>query len=148
MPHIDRAKDLAARESGLAVAITSRTDGSPRASVVNAGVVAHPISGEHVVAFVSRGAVKKLEDLRRVPHATVVFRSGWEWVAVEGAAVLVGPDDHLEGLAESQVTDLIHTIYASAVGGMPEQWSALNTTIRAERHTAVLIQPNHIYPAS
>ena len=55
MSSLDRARELSAREGGLAVAITTRPDRLPRASVVNAGVLAHPVTGEQVVAFVSRG---------------------------------------------------------------------------------------------
>jgi hypothetical protein len=39
---LDRARELGAREEGLAVAITLRDDGSPQASVVNAGVIDDP----------------------------------------------------------------------------------------------------------
>jgi hypothetical protein len=43
---LDLARELAARESGLAVAVTTRTNGLPRASVVNAGVLDHPVTGD------------------------------------------------------------------------------------------------------
>ena len=146
MPSLDLAKELGARESGLAVAITSRPDGSPRASVVNAGVVEHPVTGEPVIGFVSRGAARKLRDVRARPRATVLFRSGWEWVAVEGDATLVGPDDSLDGVDPSAKMVLLRTVYAAAVGGTPEEWSHLDETMATERHTAVLITPIRIYP--
>ena len=95
---LDRARDLGAREDGLAVVVTSRADGSAQVSVVNAGVLEHPVTGESVVGFVARGATRKLVNLRLRARATVVFRSGWDWVAVEGDADLVGPDDLLAGL--------------------------------------------------
>jgi hypothetical protein len=144
---LDRAKDLGAREAGLAIAITSRADGTPRASVVNAGVVLHPMSGESVIGFVSRGTARKLSDLRDRPRATVVFRSGWEWVAVEGDATVIGPDDHLNGLDDPGVLLLVRTIYAAAVGGTAEEWSQLDATMETERHTAVLISPIRVYPS-
>lgn len=78
---LDRVREIGARESGLAVAITTRADGSPRASVVNAGVLDHPVTGEPIVGFVSRGRARKLTDVRERPRVTVVFRSGWEWIA-------------------------------------------------------------------
>jgi hypothetical protein len=145
MQSLERAATLAAQESGLAIAVTSRRDGTPRASVVNAGVVDHPITAEPVVGFVSRGVAGKLIDLRRRPHATVVFRSGWEWVAVEGATELAGPDDQLEGFTGDALS-LIRTIYAAAVGGTPDEWSRLNETFAAERHTAVLLHADRVYP--
>src|SRR5215213_6525220 len=39
---LERAQDLASRESGLAVVVTYRIDGTAQASVVNAGVIRHP----------------------------------------------------------------------------------------------------------
>lgn len=148
MLELDLARDLGAREAGLAVAITSRADGTPRASVVNAGVLNHPLTGDQVVGFVSRGAARKLADLRRRPRTTVVFRSAWDWVAVEGDATLVGPDDHLDALDESDILLLVRTIYAAAVGGNSDQWSELDSTMTTERHTAVLVRPLRVYPAA
>ena len=84
---------LAAADSGLAVAVTIRPDGTPHASVVNAGVLAHPVEGDPVVGFVAAGGAVKLRNLRERRYASVVFRAGWEWVAVEGPAELAGRDD-------------------------------------------------------
>lgn len=145
MPSLDRARELAAQESGLAVVVTSRPDGSPQASVVNAGVLDHPVTGEPAVGFVARGAVRKVANLRAQPSCTVVFRSGWDWVAVEGQADLVGPDDHLEGVSADEVPRLLRRVYAAAVGGTPEEWAGLDNVMAAERHTAVLVRPVHVY---
>jgi hypothetical protein len=95
---LDLARELGAHESGLSVVVTSRAGGAAQTSVVNAGVLAHPMTGKRVVGFVARGGANKLNNLRARPRVTVVFRSGWEWVAVEGDAELVGPHDHMEGL--------------------------------------------------
>jgi hypothetical protein len=143
---LDRARNIGARESGLAVAITTRANGLPRASVVNAGVLDHPVTGEPVVGFVSRGAAHKLADVRERPQATVVFRSGWEWVAVEGIAELAGPADPLEGLATDEMAHLLRTVYAAAVGGRPDDWAELDESMAAEGHTAVLVRPVRVYP--
>jgi PPOX class probable F420-dependent enzyme len=145
MGRLDHARELAARESGLAVVVTSRADGSVPASVVNAGVLHHPVTGDPVVGFVARGGAKKLGHLRMRPRATVVFRSGWDWVAVEGDADLVGPDDHLDGLDAEDVPLLLREVYAAAVGGTQDQWTDLDATMAAERHTAVLIRPVRVY---
>ena len=115
--------------------------------MVNAGVLEDPLTGQQVVGFVSRGAALKLVDLRDRPRATVVFRSGWEWVAVEGDVTLAGLDDPRDGLDHTLTALLVRTVYAAAVGGTPEQWSELDTTMTVERHTAVLVAPGHVYPA-
>jgi hypothetical protein len=144
---LDRAREIAARESGLAVALTIREDGSAHASVVNAGVLAHPVTGEAVVAFVSRGGTRKLVHLRRRPRATVVFRSGWDWMAVEGDTELAGPDDRLDELDPADLPGLLRNIYASAAGGSPADWAAVDQVIADERHTAVLVRPDRISSA-
>jgi len=142
---LDRARELGAREDGLAVAVTLRNNGSPQASVVNAGVVDDPVTGDPVVGFVARGGTKKLAYLRARPRVTVVFRSGWEWVAVEGHASLAGPDDALEGFEDGDMNRVIRTVYAAAVGGTQEEWAELDAVIEAERHAAVLVRPSRIY---
>ena len=95
-----------------------------------------------------RGGARKLTNLRARPHATVVFRAGWDWVAVEGETALAGPDDPLDGLDKPGVLLLIRSIYVAAVGGTPEQWSELDAAVEAERHTAVLVRPIRVYPRS
>jgi hypothetical protein len=142
---LDRARALGAREDGLAVVATSRSDGSAPASVVNAGVLDHPVTGEPVVGFVIRGGARKLANLRVRPRVTIVFRSGWEWVAVEGDVDLAGPDDPLEGVEPGQILRLLREIYAAAVGGTADDWAGMDAEMEAERHTAALVRPLRIY---
>ena len=130
---LDRVRELGTRESGLAVVFTSRADGTAPGSVVNAGVLDHPVTGEPVVGFVARGEVRKLANLRARPRVSLVFRSGWEWVAVEGAAELDGDPR------------LLRDVYAAAVGGTSEEWAELDEVMAAERHTAVLVRPERVY---
>jgi hypothetical protein len=142
---LQQARDLGARESGLAVVAILRADGSATGSVVNAGVLDHPITGETVVGFVARGHARKLEHLRVRPRVTVVFRSGWEWVAIEGEATLAGPEDALDGLGEQDVRRLIRSVYAAAVGGSEDDWAHVDQATEDEGHTAVLIRPDRAY---
>lgn len=144
-PLLERARELGARESGLVVVVTTRTDGSPQASVVNAGVLRHPVVDEPIVGFVARGRAKKLANLRLRPRVTVVFRSGWEWVAVEGDAELVGRNDVLAEGPLRDIPRLLREIYAAAVGGAADDWTELDGVFVAEDHTAVLVRPSRIY---
>ncbi len=98
------------------------------------------------MGFVARGTARKLTDVRERPQVTVVFRSGWEWIAVEGNAELAGPVDPLEALASEQVPRLLRTVYAAAVGGSPDDWAGLDESMSAEGHTAVLVRAVRIYP--
>jgi len=91
MADLDEFARLGRDEQGLAVVSTVRADGSAQASLVNAGVMPHPVSGEPAVAFVTYGKVK-LANLRRHPQMAATFRSGWRWATVEGRAEIIGPD--------------------------------------------------------
>jgi PPOX class probable F420-dependent enzyme len=143
---LEEARALASRESGLAVVVTIRPDNTAQASVVNAGIVAHPLTGEPAVAFVVQGANRqKLANMRARPFVAVVFRSGWNWVTVEGTAELLGPDDPLVGVAPDATAAVFHDIYAAAIGGAPDDWRTRDDVIKQERHTAVLLRPTRIY---
>ncbi|MEX0666675.1 MAG: pyridoxamine 5'-phosphate oxidase family protein [Acidimicrobiia bacterium] len=142
---LDAVREIAARESGLAVVATFREDGSAQASVVNAGVVSHPVTGESMVGFAVRGRRRKLVNLRARPRTTIVFRSGWDWVAVEGDAELAGPDDAIEGFDPGAVPRLLREIYAAAVGGTADDWTGMDQQMADEGHSAVLVRPQRVY---
>jgi PPOX class probable F420-dependent enzyme len=144
MASLERVADLVAREHGLAVVSTRRADGSMPASVVNAGVLDHPVTGSPVVAFVARGDTRKLANLRARPRATVVFRVGWEWVTVEGPTELAGPDDALTGFEAGDLPLLLRDVFAAA-GGTHDDWDEYDRVMAAERRTAVLVQPERVY---
>jgi PPOX class probable F420-dependent enzyme len=140
MTSLARVAELAAPENWLAVLVTIRPSGTPSVSVVNAGIVADPVTGEQVVAFVAIGDTAKLGNLRRNPHATLVFRSTWEWVAVHGTARIAGPDDPLPGLAPAAVPQLLRDIYHAAGGTHPDL-DEYDRQMVADRRAAVLLTP-------
>jgi len=134
---------IAAEDSYLAVVATTRADGTVQASVVNAGILAHPLSGEPVLAFVTYGRAK-LSNLRARPRATVVFRSGWQWAAVEGDGQIVGPDDPLAGFDPSGLPALLRSIFRAA-GGTHDDWEAFDRAMADEHRAAVLVRPVRVY---
>src|ERR1700734_4162480 len=89
---------LAGRERGLSVVSTLRADLPTQATVVNCGVLDHPLRGVPVIGFTTRGNSRKLANLRARPQVAVTARSGWDWVTAEGRAGLAGPDDPVDGL--------------------------------------------------
>jgi PPOX class probable F420-dependent enzyme len=127
----------------LAVVATTRADGTVQASVVNAGILPHPVSGEDVVGFVTYGRAK-LANLRLRPRATVVFRSGWRWGAVEGACDIVGPNDPLAGVDASDIPGLLRAIFRAA-GGTHDDWAEFDRVMREEQRAAVLVRPERVY---
>lgn len=137
-------KELIAGERGLAVVATQRSDGSIQASVVNAGVVAHPASGAEVVGFVVYGGSVKLRHLRRRPRTTVVFRAGWRWASVEGQATLIGPDDTVDGFDQARLPQLLRDVFLST-GATHDDWPTFDRVMAEERRCAVLVSPERVY---
>jgi PPOX class probable F420-dependent enzyme len=143
MADIALVRRLVAADHGLAIVSTTRADGTIQSSLVNAGVTTHPVDGRDVVAFVARGDALKLRHLRRRPYANVVLRAGWEWVAVEGATTLVGPDDPLTGVDPARIPELLRTVFRAA-GGTHDDWDEYDRAMAVERRTAVLVEPDRI----
>lgn len=139
---IDHARSIAERDSLVAVT-TLRPDGTIHASVVNAGVVEDPVTKEARVGLVVRGDARKLSHLRRSGRASVVFRHGADWVAVEGPVTLFGPADPLEGFSEGQLAGLIRHIFVAA-GGTHQDWEEFDRVMAAEARTAVLVTPARV----
>lgn len=139
-PGLKLVRTYGAADRWLAVLVTERTGRPPSVSVVNAGVLRHPLTGAEVVAFVARSATAKLANLRTDPHATLVFRAGWEWVAVRGPVELAGPDDPLPGLPAEGLRGLLRDIYTAA-GGVHGDLDIYDRVMATERRTAVLLTP-------
>jgi PPOX class probable F420-dependent enzyme len=136
--------ELASRDHGLCVLSTLRRDGSIQASLVNAGVLAHPLTGVQVVGLVARGNTRKLHNLRADPRATVVARAGWQWATVEGTAQILGPDDPHPDLDREALRVLLRSIFEAA-GGTHDDWPTYDRVMAEERRAAVLLTPRRTY---
>jgi len=135
---------LVARDHGLAVVSTLRPDATIASSVVNAGVLPHPATGEPAVAFVSRGDARRLDYLRATPRITVLLRAGWQWAAAEGPVQLCGPDDPLPGVDAEGLRLLLRAIFTAA-GGTHDDWDTYDRVMAQDRRTAVLMTPDRVY---
>ena len=136
--------ELAAADQGLVVFTTLRHDGSAQASVVNAGVLAHPLTNEPVVGLVAIGGARKLDHLRADPRTTVTARAGWRWATVEGTAQLIGPDDPHPDVDDERLRVMLREIFTAA-GGTHDDWDTYDRVMREQRRTAVLIAPTRVY---
>jgi PPOX class probable F420-dependent enzyme len=134
---------LCAGEQGLVVVATARADGTIQSSVVNAGVIPHPVTGDDVFAFVTYGRAK-LGNLRRRPWTAVTARSGWRWATVEGTVEIAGPDDQLPGVSDEQIPGLLRDVFAAA-GGTHDDWDEFDAVMARDRRAAVLVSPTRIY---
>jgi PPOX class probable F420-dependent enzyme len=144
MTDVSAFAELVPLDHGLCVLTTLRGDGSAQASVVNAGVLLHPLTGKQVVGLVAAGGSRKLENLRSDPRATLVARAGWQWATVEGNAEIVGPDDPHPDLDREAVRVLLRTIFQAA-GGTHEDWDTYDRVMAEERRAAVLVAPRRTY---
>jgi PPOX class probable F420-dependent enzyme len=134
-------------DHGLCVVSTLRKDSTIQSSVVNAGVLDHPLTGRPVAALVAQGGARKLANLRARPRATIVVRAGWQWAAVEGATELAGPDDPLAGIDAERLRLLLREIFTAA-GGTHDDWDTYDRVMASERRTAVLVTPDRVYSNS
>jgi hypothetical protein len=134
---------LAAADKGLAVLSTTRTDGTVHSSLVNAGVVDHPLTKEPTVALVAAGKAYKLRLLATAGRANAVFRAGWEWVSVEGPVDILGPDHPRPDFPAEQLPQLLRDIFTAA-GGTHDNWAEYDRVMAEERRTAVFINPARI----
>jgi|SRR3954454_19270730 PPOX class probable F420-dependent enzyme len=144
MTTLDEAVALARADRGLAVVSTLRADGTIQSSLINAGIVAHPATGEPVLAFVTYGRVK-LANLRARPAVTLTFRDGWQWASVEGRAELAGPDDRPEWLASADQLRLLLREVFTACGGSHDNWDEYDRTMAEQGRVVVLVAPTRVY---
>lgn len=141
MKTLAEAFALGRADRGLAIVATLRADATVQSSLVNAGVLPHPLEDREVLAFVTYGPVK-LANLRVRPQVTVTFRAGWQWATVEGRATLLGPRDG--DLEPDRLRVLLRDIFAAA-GGTHDDWNEYDRVMREQGRTAVLVEPTRIY---
>jgi PPOX class probable F420-dependent enzyme len=135
--------ELGQKEQGLAVVSTLRADLGIQSSLVNAGVMAHPITGDAVLGFVTYGRVK-LANLRARPQLTATFRSGWQWATIEGKAELIGPDDPQPDFDAERLRLVLRQVFVAA-GGSHDDWDTYDRVMAEQRRTVVFVAPDRIY---
>lgn len=130
-------------DHGLSVVSTLRADGTIQSSVVNAGVLAHPVTGAPVVAFTTAGRAK-LANLRARPRLSLVVRAGWNWAAAEGPVELAGPADPRPGIDAEGLRILLREVFTAA-GGTHDDWDTYDRVMAEEGRAAVLMTPDRVY---
>ncbi len=140
MADFDDIRRFAADETGLCVVATTRPDGSVHASVVNAGPIAHPLTGADAVALVVRGDSRKLAHVRRTGRLSVTFRRGWRWAGVEGPAEVIDRDD---GAGPGGLAALLRDVFVAA-GGTHDDWDEYDRVMADEGRVAIVVAPERI----
>ncbi len=141
---LDPVRRLVANDQGLATVAVRRPDGSVQATIVNAGVLDHPVGGEPVVGCVIFGGSRKQAYLRADRAATVTVRVGWEWATAEGTADLIGPDDPFPGFDPAGLPQLLRDVFLAA-GGTHDDWDEYDRVMAEQRRLAVLVRPKRVY---
>lgn len=144
MTDLSAFAELVPLDHGLCVFSTLRGDGSVHSTVVNAGVVEHPLTGVQVVGLVTAGGARKLDNLRADPRATIVARAGWRWATVEGTAEIIGPDDPHQDVDPETLRLFLRDIFRAA-GGTHDDWDTFDKVMVDERRAAVLLAPRRTY---
>jgi hypothetical protein len=127
---LELVRRLGEATSWLAVVAVARADETVHASVVNAGLLDD--AGSAVVAFVARGDARKLDHIGARGNATVVFRDGWQWAAVEGQARIAGNDP-----------ELLRAVFRAA-GGTHSDWDEYDRVMAAEQRVAVFVTARRV----
>ena len=143
MPGLSEVKQYLSTDAGLAVISTTQKDGRVLSSLVNCGVIEHPVTGDPRVAMVSGGSAARLGHVRRGSHVTVAVTRGWNWVGVTGPAELFGPAETNAAFDDEALRLLIRQIYQAA-GGTHDDWDEFDRAMVADARTAVLIEPARI----
>ncbi|MFC7331060.1 pyridoxamine 5'-phosphate oxidase [Marinactinospora rubrisoli] len=141
---LDDVQTLIDRGGHRAVVSATRADGSIQSSVVVAGIVRHPVTGERVIGFTTPGTSVKLRLLRARPRATIVFQPDYHWASVGGGVDLVGHDDPFGGVDAERLRLLLREVFTAA-GGSHDDWDAYDAAMERDRRTAVLIRPERVF---
>lgn len=140
---LELVRRLSLQEHGLATVSTVRADGTVHSSVVNAGVIDDPVTKAPGVGFVAMGGVRKLDLFRRAGHATITFRRGWEWAAVQGSTHLIGPDDPDPDFDPAGLPRLLRDVFMAATG-THDDWDEYDRVMAVERRVAVFVTATRI----
>lgn len=143
MPTTEDVRAFLSTETGLATVSTTQRDGRVLSSVINAGVIDHPVTGEVCVALVSRGNAARLGHIRRGSQVTVSVRRGWSWVSVTGPADLIGPADPHSDVDDEAQRLLLREIYQAA-GGAHDDYDEYDRAMIEDGRTAVLVACDRI----
>jgi hypothetical protein len=143
MADLNLVRELAEGDDHLAVLAANRVDGTIHASLVKAGVLDHPDTGQAVIGVVVAGSARKLDHLRHSGHATVVFKHGYRWVSAEGPVQLIRPADSATGDLDTPLPALLRLIYQAA-GGSHDDWEEFDRAMRDDRRSAVLVRASKL----
>ena len=130
-------------ETCLATVSTTQIDGRILSTVVNCGMIEHPITGDTCVAFVSGSNAARLKHIERGSQVTVCVRRGWVWSSVTGPADLIKPESLPEGIDSEKMRLLLREVFHAA-GGVHDDLEEYDKAMAGEKRVVVCVSPDRI----
>ena len=143
MSDIEIFSNYLSGETGLATVSTTQADGRVLSSVVNCGMIKHPLTGDTCVAFVSGSKAARLRHIDRGSQVTVNVRRGWIWSSVTGPADLIRPESLPESIDAEQMRLLLREVFHAA-GGVHDDLEEYDRAMAQEERVVVCITPKRI----
>jgi len=143
MSDIEIFSNYLSEETGLATVSTTQADGRILSSVVNCGMIKHPLTGDTCVAFVSGSKAARLRHIDRGSQVTVNVRRGWIWSSVTGPADLIRPESLPESIDAEQMRLLLREVFHAA-GGVHDDLEEYDRAIAQEKRVVVCVTPERI----
>lgn len=143
MSDIEIFSNYLLEETGLVTVSTTQVDGRVLSSVVNCGMIEHPLTGDTCVAFVSGSKAARLKHIDRGSQVTITARRGWAWSSVTGPADLIRPEQVPESIDKEQMRLLLREVFHAA-GGVHDDLEEYDRAMAQEGRVVVCVTPERV----
>ena len=143
MSDIEIFSNYLSEETGLVTVSTTQVDGRVLSSVVNCGMIEHPLTGDTCVAFVSGSKAARLKHIDRGSQVTITARRGWAWSSVTGPADLIRPEQVPESIDKEQMRLLLREVFHAA-GGVHDDLEEYDRAMVQEGRVVVCVTPERV----
>ncbi len=143
MSDIETFSNYLSEETGLATVSTTQVDGKVLSSVVNCGIIQHPLTGATCVAFVSGSNAARLKHIDRGSQVTISVRRGWAWSSVTGPADLIRPENLPDSIDTEKMRLLLREVFHAA-GGVHDDLEEYDRAIAEEGRVVICVIPERI----
>ena len=143
MSDIEIFSNYLSEETGLVTVSTTQVDGRVLSSVVNCGMIEHPLTGDTCVAFVSGSKAARLKHVDRGSQVTITARRGWAWSSVTGPADLIRPGQVPESIDKEQMRLLLREVFHAA-GGVHDDLEEYDRAMAQEGRVVVCVTPERV----
>ena len=143
MSDIEIFSNFLLEETCLATVSTTQIDGRILSTVVNCGMIEHPITGDTCVAFVSGSNAARLKHIERVSQLNDSVRRGWVWSSVTGPADLIKSESLPEGIDSEKMRLLLREV-CHAAGGVHDDLEEYDNAMARVKRVVVCVSPDRI----